>query len=172
MMENKLKTFKEWEFVKQFIYNSFLAIFIVLIAIIITKKCMSLRFDEVLSNSMFPDFKKGDIVVVAKQDSYKVGDTIEYQKGESLAAHEIVAYDAATGIYTTRGKFYGAPDDATITKDKINGKVVVVWTDGAFVYHMIKDNYLVLLTIVIGAWAISYILSNELEARKHNILKV
>lgn len=171
-MENKLKTFKEWDFVKRFIYNSFVALFIVLVAIIITKQCLKLRFDEVLSDSMAPYFKKGDIVVVMKKDHYDIHDTIEYKKGEILAAHEIVAYNEETKTYTTKGKFKGAPADNTIRYEDINGEVICIWTDGAHVYHMIKENYFMLLVIVFGAWAISYTLSNELETRKHNILKV
>lgn len=171
-MENELKLNREWDFVKRFVYNLVLSVFFVLLIAVILVKVFSLRLDEVLSDSMYPVFKKSDVVVVKEQDEYKVGDVIEYKKGEGFVAHRIVAYDETTGIYTTKGEFYGAPDDKSVTKSDINGKIIAVWTDGANYYHMVKDNYLVLLSLAFGAWVLSYTFSTESEMKKHNILKI
>lgn len=172
-----LKSFKEWEFTKRVVYNLFLSLFVTLILVVLVIKIFNVRLDEVLSDSMSPIFKTNDVVVVVKQDNYKVGDIIEYVK-EGLpgatenVTHRIVDYDETTGFYTTRGEHHGAADDSTITKSQIRGKVVAIWYNGATIYKAIRSNYFLILTIIIGAWVLSVTLSGEAEQKKHNILNV
>ena len=168
---SELKVFKEWEITKKVVYNLVLSMFITLVLLVITINIFGLRLDEVLSDSMYPVFSDQDIVVIKPQDDYEIGDIIEYKKGNTLVTHRIVAYDETTGLYTTRGEHYGAADDVSISKSQINGKVIAVWFNGRQIYHIVKENYLLIIALVFGAWVVSSTLSSELERRSHNILK-
>lgn len=173
MFREKLKRVKEWGWAKQLVYNLAVALFLALIIIVILINVLKLRVDEVLSDSMYPVFSDQDVIIIKPQDDYKVNDIIEYKSSENTnVTHRIIEYDATTGIYKTQGDHNGTADGANITKDMIRGKVVAIWFNGRQVYHFIKDNYFLILTMVVGAWVLSVTISGELEIKKHNILKV
>ncbi|MBQ8430716.1 MAG: signal peptidase I [Clostridia bacterium] len=169
---SNLKEFKEWTLTKRIAYNFVLAILCTLVLGVLAINIFNIRLDEVLSDSMAPVFTDQDIVLIKSQDSYEIHDIIEYRKDGINVTHRIVDYDPETGIYTTKGEHHGAADDATIKKEDINGKVIGIWNNGRAVYNGIKDNYFLILTIVIGCWAISSTIAGELEMKKHNILAV
>ena len=164
------KHVKEWELTKKIAYNFVLAMFVTLVILVLSIKIFNLRLDEVLSDSMYPVFSQKDIVVIKPQDEYKKGDIIEYKKGNILITHRIQSYDPETGIYITKGEFYNAPDEP-VKKDQINGKVIAIWFNGRQIYHIIQENYLLIITLVFGAWVVSSTLSAELERRSHDTLK-
>lgn len=173
MFRTKLKEFKEWEWTKRIVYNLVMALFITLIILIALVKMFNIRLDEVLSDSMAPVFTDQDVVVVKAKDSYEINDIIEYKSSEKAnVTHRIIAYDPATGIYTTKGDNSSGTDQTAITKDMIRGEVIMIWYNGRAVYHLISDNYFLIITMVVGAWVLSVTLSNEFELKKHNILKI
>lgn len=171
MFREKLLKVKEYGWAKQLVYNLALALFLALIICIVLIKSMSLRLDEVLSDSMYPKFSDQDIVIVKPQKEYKVGDIIEFKEGSKNVAHELIAIDETTGKYIAKGVFHGASTQE-VDKENINGKVVAIWFNGRSVYHFVKDNYFLILTMVVGAWVLSITFTNELEIKKHNILKI
>ena len=98
-MENELKLNREWDFVKRFVYNLVLSVFFVLLIAVIVVKAFSLRLDEVLSDSMYPVFKKSDVVVkdflvecktaMAEKSQFTIKkDWLEKLKLEALANHK------------------------------------------------------------------------------------
>lgn len=172
MFREKLLKVREYSWAKQIVYNFVLALFFALIICVVMIKAMSLRLDEVLSDSMYPVFTDQDVVIVKPKDNYEIGDIIEYKDGKANVTHRIVGYDPATGVFKTQGDHNGSADGANITKDMIRGEVVAIWFNGRNVYHFVKDNYFLLLTMVVGAWVLSVTFTNELEVKKHNILKI
>lgn len=172
MFRTKLKEFKEWEWTKRIVYNLVMALFITLIILIALVKMFNIRLDEVLSDSMAPAFTRRDVVVVKAKDSYEIDDIIEYKSGDTNVTHRVIEYDATTGIYTTQGDNVKNGNEEYITKDMIRGEVIMVWYNGRAVYHLISDNYFLIITMVVGAWVLSVTLSNEFELKKHNILKI
>ena len=84
---------------------------------------------EVLSDSMHPTIKKGDVVVVVKQDDYKVGDVVAFQDGRMVVTHRIVEINE-NGTYVTKGDYKGnSVDDRDLKKEYVFGKVVT-WSSG------------------------------------------
>lgn len=167
-----LKENKIWTFAKNLAYNFALSVFFALLLGVIVINVFDMRLDEVLSNSMYPTFSDKDVVVVMKQDNYKVDDIIEFRKGDILVTHRIVSYDENTKKYTTKGDYNTTEDGSEVTINQINGKVIAKWKNGRKVYHTIKNSYFVIISIVIGAWVLSTTIAGELEMKKHNILKV
>lgn len=171
MYREKLLRVKEYGWAKQIVYNFALALFFALIVCVIIIKSMALRLDEVLSDSMAPMFSDQDVVIVRAQDEYKVGDVIEFIQGKTNVTHKLIEINEETGEYIAQG-INSSTAKQTVRKEEIRGKVVAVWFNGRNVYHFVKDNYFLLLTMVVGAWVLSVTFTNELEIKKHNILKI
>lgn len=171
---SNLKEVKEFTFVKDFIYNFTLALFITLLLCVLAVKIFNVRLDVVESDSMYPEFRTGDIVVVVPQDSYKINDVVEYKKGNSYVSHRIVAYDETTGVYKLRGDNTSVEFDGSenITNKDITGKVMAIWENGEQVYETISKNYLLIMAIIIGCWVLTSTISGEIEMKKHNILNI
>lgn len=78
----------------------------------------------IVSNSMWPAIKAGDIVVIrgveAKND-LKVGDVIVYDNGDGFIIHRVVSLNEKTLI--TKGDANGQPDDP-IRYGQIIGKAI------------------------------------------------
>lgn len=167
-----LKENKIWKITKNIAYNFVLSIFFTLLLSVIAIKVFDIRLDVVLSDSMYPTFTKRDVVVVLKQDEYKVGDIIEYRKGDILVTHRIVEINEETNKYITKGDNSQSKDNEDgIVKSQINGKVIGHWENGRLIYNTLHNSYFVILAIIVGAWVLSTTISGEMEIRKHDILK-
>lgn len=75
----------------------------------------------VLSGSMEPAIRVDDMVIVHKQDSYKLLDVIMYEGENSMITHRIVGTNE--GAYITRGDSNNTNDPA-VPAEKVVGKVV------------------------------------------------
>lgn len=170
---SNLKQSKEINFAKNTIYNLAVSLFFTLLVAVVVINVFNLRLDEVLTPSMTPAINTTDIVVVHKQDSYEIGDVIEYRrKGDTKnVTHRIVALGDAPNTFVPQGDANNAAD-AQVSIDEINGKVIAVWRNGRTVYHTIENSYFVIITLLIGAWVLSSTVSGEIEMKKHNILNI
>ena len=166
-----LKEVKEYTWVKDIVYNFCMALFFTLLLAVIFINVFDVRLDEVLSDSMYPEITKKDIVVVVKQDEYKVGDIIEYRKGDILVTHRIASLGEEPNTFIPKGDANNGVD-GPVSLSQITGKVVAKWTNGRQVYNTIKNNYFIIIALIIGAWVLSTTFSGELDIRKHNILKI
>jgi len=79
----------------------------------------------ILSGSMSPTLKIGDIVYIRKGNSYQVDDIISfrYEGVEKSSTHRIVSIDIDGNIYT-KGDNNDSVDMVTITSEQIEGRVV------------------------------------------------
>ncbi|MFQ6724090.1 MAG: signal peptidase I [Clostridia bacterium] len=171
---SNLKEVKEFGFAKSVLYNFVLSIFITIAVMVIAVYVFQLRLDIVLSDSMSPTFYKDDIVVIKQCDDYEVKDIVEYRlsKVSKPVTHRIQEKKIENGkvVYVTKGDAADGFD--TITIDQINGKVICVIQDGKNIYEFIKSNYFLFIDILLGAWVLTSVLTNESEMRKHNIAEV
>lgn len=83
----------------------------------------------VLSNSMVPEFSRGDVVIIEKLDSeeiknIKVGDIIEYKLQDRFVIHRVVVIvDSKNYIFKTKGDNNNAADAKLVKAEQIVGKV-------------------------------------------------
>ena len=169
-----IKEIKEISLVKSIVYNLVLSIFISLALGVVLVYALNLRLDVVLSDSMAPEFRKHDIVIVKPCDDYKIGDVIEYQRstGGDPVTHRIIdkVGKGASAIYVTRGDAT-SNEDPDVLASMVNGKVVMIIEKGEHIYDFVKENYFLFIDILLGVWVLSSTLSGEIEMRKHNIAK-
>lgn len=170
-----IKDSKEYGLAKNILYNLVLSIFITIALSVLVVYIFGLRLDVVLSDSMSPAFYKDDIVVVRAYDEYNVGDVIEYQLSDisKPVTHRIIKKmgSGKNATFITKGDA-NDPSDGAIPYSCIKGKVIAVIEDGNVLYEFIKNNYFLLLDILLGVWVLTATLNGESEIRKHNIAKV
>ncbi len=88
----------------------------------------------VISYSMEPTLRVGDVVIVDKCADIKVGDVVVYVKGGRLIVHRVIKITEYGGElrYLTKGDANAVPDAPSnapftwLTRDRIIGKVVFV----------------------------------------------
>lgn len=170
-----IKDSKEYELAKNILYNLVLSIFITILISVLAIYVFRLRLDVVLSDSMSPEFYKDDIVVVQAYNEYNEGDIIEYQLDENSkpVTHRIVKKigSGKGATFITKGDANNS-EDGLIPYRCIKGKVIAVIEDGNIIYEFIKNNYFLLLDILLGIWVLTVTISGENEIRNHNIANV
>ena len=171
-----IKDSKEYALLKDILYRLVLAVFITLALSVFIVYAFNLRLDIVKSDSMSPVFYEHDIVIIRAYDEYNVNDIIEYQMDglSTPVTHRIVEKigSGKSAIFITRGDANSNSDKATISYSQVNGKVVGIIEDGELLYQFIKDNYFLLLNILLGIWVLTSTVMGESEIRKHNIAKI
>ena len=83
-------------------------------------------FFEVVSGSMSPAIEKWDLILIKNQDDYNVGDIVSFKSEDAYITHRIVEKNGNT--YITQGDANNTVD-SPITKDKIAGKVVKIYSN-------------------------------------------
>lgn len=171
---SNIKKSFEYGLVKEILYNLVLSVFMTLVLAVLMIKVLNLRMDIVLSDSMAPTFHKHDIVVVMKQDAYKENDIIEFKQGKAFVTHRIINVRTTNGKveYNTKGDNNQQPEEYWVDNSIIQGKVIGIFTDGEHVYDFFKNNYFLLIDLILGIWVLTSTINGESEMRKHNIAKV
>ena len=85
-------------------------------------------FFEVISGSMSPEIEKWDLILIKEQDDYEVDDIVSFKYDGAYITHRIVEKNGDTFI--TKGDANNTVDNP-ITKDKIAGKVVKIYSNMA-----------------------------------------
>ncbi len=85
----------------------------------------------ILSGSMEPLFKKGDVVLIQKISStqeVKVGDIIQFRQGSVRITHRVIQIKETNGtkVYITKGDANNAPDADPVSPQQVVGRVVRV----------------------------------------------
>ena len=91
---------KAFNFFKQLMYNIALSICIMLVGVLIMVYGFKFNLYEVLTPSEEPYLPTGCLAIVKEQDSYKVGDIINFQLGNKSVTHRLI------GIVEEGGKTY------------------------------------------------------------------
>ena len=79
----------------------------------------------VISGSMQPEIKVGDMLIIKKQSSYDINEIVTYRWGKAFVTHRIVGIIAADeNKYITKGDSNNVADEP-ITISTIEGKVVM-----------------------------------------------
>ena len=106
---------------------------------------------EVLSDSMYPTIKTGDVIMVVPKDEYQIGDIVAFEDGSMIVTHRIIDQNE-DGSFVTKGDYVGnSADDMPLKDQYIIGKVVNVFEGvGPFVSVM-QSPLVIMLSIMIIA---------------------
>lgn len=113
----------------------FILIILISVTIISIKFCLKdsqpfgVTILRVSSNSMVPKFKKGDFIVIKKQEKYDVGDIITFEVIEENSkyyiTHRIV--EKNENEFITKGDANNKNDNYKVYENAIKGKVIFPW---------------------------------------------
>ncbi|MBP7740827.1 signal peptidase I [Candidatus Woesebacteria bacterium] len=82
----------------------------------------------VISNSMEPTIRKGDLIISKKQSRYEVDDVITFKSNNQFVTHRIIDkfkdHNSAEISFTTKGDANFSSDLKSISQKDIFGKVV------------------------------------------------
>ena len=103
---------KAFNIFKQVLFDIVLAICIMLAIALIFVYGFKFRPYEVLSDSMYPVFKTGDMIIVKAQDNYEVGNIIKYNLEGKAVTHRLIAVKEYNGVkyYITHGDNVQSPN--------------------------------------------------------------
>ena len=127
---------------------------------------------EVLSDSMYPTIKTGDVIVVVPQDEYKVGDIVAFEDGSMIVTHRIIE-ENEDGTFVTKGDYVGnSRDDLPLQEKYIIGKVVNILAGlGPFVSIM-QSPLIIMLSIMIIALLLYLSTKKEKEHDQAELAKI
>ena len=116
---------------------------------------------EVLSDSMYPTIKTGDVVIIVPQDKYEIGDIVAFQDGNMVVSHRIIDVNE-NGDFITKGDLEGnAVDTMPLKEIYIYGKVVKKLDNIGPVIRVIKSPVVSVLLLIVAA--LLFILSAKKE---------
>ena len=127
---------------------------------------------EVLSDSMYPTIKTGDVIMVVPKDEYKVGDIVAFEDGAIIVTHRIID-ENEDGTFVTKGDYIGnSSDDMPLQEKYIIGKVVNVFAGlGPFVSIM-QSPLVIMLSIMIIALLLYLSTKKEKEHDQAELAKI
>ncbi len=127
---------------------------------------------EVLSDSMYPTIKTGDVIMVVPQDEYKVGDIVAFEDGSMIVTHRIIE-ENEDGTFVTKGDYIGnSKDDMPLQERYIIGKVVKNFAGlGPFVSIM-QSPLIIMLSILIIAMLLYLSTKKEKEQDQAELTKI
>lgn len=117
----------------------------------------------VSGKSMLPRYHTGDLVLVRRQSSYRVGEVIAYRvpKGDPMAGlqviHRIVGGDAVHG-FVVQGDNRTAPDSWRPKPGDIVGAQLLRVPNGVFVIQHLRSP--LFLGLLVGSFAFVYVLGS------------
>lgn len=109
----------------------------------------------ITTNSMEPELKKDDVVVIkkAKADNLKQGDIITFKQNGETITHRIVQIDDIEDgkLYMTKGDNNNVQDEQGLRFDQIEGKLVIKIPQLGKMVASFKNGIIIVLVLLISA---------------------
>lgn len=106
---------------------------------------------QVNEDNMAPEYKKGDLVILKKNDIYKIDDTILYSYHGSYRLAKVVDY--SNGIYTITDNLNSIEDGYTVNDKMIIGYTVESYKNYGLIYSIITSPLsIVFFMLAIGSY--------------------
>lgn len=109
----------------------------------------------ITTNSMEPELKKDDVVVIkkAKADNLKQGDIITFKQNGETITHRIVQIDDIEDgkLYITKGDNNNVQDEQGLRFDQIEGKLVIKIPQLGKIVASFKNGIIIVLVLLISA---------------------
>ena len=149
---------KTFNFFKQLMYNIALALCIMLVGVLIMVYGFKIRLYEVLSDSQYPVFQTGDMVVVIPQKEYKVGDVIKFDTSIPVT-HRLLAIFEENGV-----TYYICHGDNVQSANPHKGADTAPWKeDAAYIQSLIDTEGMTLAGIKSATQNIQTPTANQVE---------
>lgn len=122
----------------------------------------------IISGSMEPNYRIGDIVVVKDTENLQIGDVISFRQGHSIITHRIIDITEDNGKiqYLTKGDSNNATDSGKIENKLVEGKVIGKVPFLGKITLLLQGKIAIILVILIIYSYLSY--SGKLRKRKEN----
>ena len=106
---------------------------------------------QVNEDNMAPEYKKGDLVILKKNDIYKIDDTILYSYHGSYRLAKVVDY--SNGIYTITDNLNSIEDGYTVNDKMIIGYITDSYKNFDLIYSIITSPLsIVFFMLAIGGY--------------------
>ena len=106
---------------------------------------------QVNEDNMAPEYKKGDLVILKKNDIYKIDDTILYSYHGSYRLAKVVDY--SNGIYTITDNLNSIEDGYTVNDKMIIGYTIESYKNYGLIYSIITSPLsIVFFMLAIGGY--------------------
>lgn len=109
----------------------------------------------ITTNSMEPELKKDDVVVIkkAKADNLKQGDIVTFKQNGETITHRIVQIDDIEDgkLYITKGDNNNVQDEQGLRFDQIEGKLVIKIPQLGKMVASFKNGIIIILVLLISA---------------------
>jgi len=153
-MENRKRT--KFKIIKNLILGIVILGCIILIG---SQRSISKKFfiGGVVSGSMTPAIKPGDLIISWPQNQYEIGDIITFkdpQNPKGTITHRLVA--KKENLFQTKGDQNETPDSILISQNQILGKVVFKMPLVGYLIYFLNTTIGFILLIVIPATIIIY----------------
>lgn len=112
----------------------------------------------VLSGSMEPQLHTGDLLIIARQETYELGDVVVYQSGSITVTHRIIALTETEA--TTKGDANDS-SDLPILRSQIKGRVVLAVPWIGYVVSAVKTPAGTLLLLALAVYLLEASLRKE-----------
>lgn len=103
---------------------------------------------KVVSGSMQPKIKVGDVVIIKNSNNYNINDIITFKDEGSYITHRIIKID--NGKITTKGDFNNKKDDKIIKTKDVVGKVILVIPFMGNIMNNLSNPIVLFIIFVIG----------------------
>lgn len=160
------KVKKTWDIV-----TTILVIFVVIFAVFLMgSRLVGLQVFHVISPSMEPNYRVGDLIYVkaVDPDSVKVGDPITFVLNEDLvvATHRVVAIDSENRQFTTKGDANKTEDAAPVHFNNLIGIPVFSIPFLGYVSAYIQKPPGMYVAMILGAFLLAAVFLPELLIKK------
>lgn len=139
---------------------------------------LQLRLYGVSSQSMYPTLKKGDLILVKRQNNYKNGDIITFSnpkgvKKSDTVTHRIVGMTKEKGhvIYKTKGDANNGPDGWKVGENNIVGITIYYLPYLGYIISASKTPYGFILLILLPAFILLYTEIQNIKKELRNLFK-
>ena len=123
-------------------------------------------FAEVLSDSMAPTYKTGDILVVVRDDEYEIGDVVAFQDNNMVVAHRIIG-ENENGTFITKGDWVeNSVDPTSLKPEYIFGKVETSFSGLGGIVRFFKSPIVSFALLALAGFL--FVLSTKKEKKEKN----
>ena len=135
------------------------------------KSIFSYRFYTVLSDSMRPEFAKGDMIIIkmVALSDIEIGDIVTFNPGSARNAyltHRVVWVDE--NYIITRGDTNGT-DDPPTPAERIIGKYIFSVPFAGSVIKFIQDNFIPMIVVIAGSFFLTLVLKSYFGKNKPRV---